>query len=149
MPPLDSPRNNPPHLRPIPMKTPAILSILTLTLLSSCSSPHGKRSFRNIDSNSDGAVTPAEFSDHVGKEAFRLLDSDGDGRISAAEWHARESHRSARTLFRRLDRNGDGHIDAAEFAAQPGSARRAEIDAIFHTLDRNLDSSLEWSEIAG
>ncbi|MEN9283929.1 MAG: hypothetical protein RLZZ179_1422 [Verrucomicrobiota bacterium] len=131
------------------MKTPAILSLLSLALLSSCTSPHGKRTFRGIDSNKDGSVTPAEFSDHVGKEAFRLLDSDGDGRVSPAEWHQKESHRSAQALFRRLDRNGDGHVDAAEFAAQPGSARRAEIDAIFHTLDRNLDSSLEWNEIAG
>jgi outer membrane protein len=94
-------------------------------------------------------VAVAAIAPAVVPKPVAPLDSDGDGRVSPAEWHQKESHRSAQALFRRLDRNGDGHVDAAEFAVQTGSARRAEIDAIFHTLDRNLDSSLEWNEIAG
>lgn len=117
--------------------------------LSSCVSDPGRRTFVRLDDNRDGKVTEAEFAGHVSSEGFRVLDMNGDGLISVPEWTKKESHTSSQALFRAMDANGDNTLSAGEFVAAPGSGKRAEIDAVFHTLDRNHDGGLEWGEVTG
>lgn len=118
--------------------------LLLTVLLASCVSP-GKRTFLALDSNQNGLVTAGEFAEHLTAEGFRSLDADGDGRIALSEWNAREPAKAAAPLFRELDSNRDGSLDRSEFSSSP--RKRQHFEGIFHSLDRNGDGALMWSEL--
>ena len=124
-----------------------LMAAATVMAVSSCAVSHGRRVFRELDSNGDGKVTVAELSGHRGRETFRVLDRDGDGRVGSGEWNEKETRKASAALFRKLDGDGDGLLDAGEFAVAAGSAREAEVASVFHTLDRDHDGALEWREI--
>lgn len=119
-------------------------TISLLTLLASCSTP-GKREFRVLDSNGNGIVTAGEFAEHLTREGFRKLDTNTDGKISPAEWSTAETAKAATPLFRELDSNRDGSLVMTEF--QASSKKRAHFEGIFHSLDRDGDGALMWEEI--
>ena len=130
------------------MKFLQLSAFIGFATLSSCATDHGRHTFRKLDANRDGKVSVPEFSSHLGGESFRLLDRDADGIVSAAEWTEKESAATSASLFRTIDTNGDHYLQRSEFAAPPGGARYAEIEGVFHTLDRNHDGALEWEEIS-
>lgn len=130
------------------MKFLQLSAFIGVAILTSCATDHGRQTFRKLDADRDGKVSVPEFSSHLGGESFRLLDRDADGMVSAAEWTEKESAATSASLFRSLDANGDNCLQRSEFAAPTGSKRYAEIEGVFHTLDRNHDGALEWEEIS-
>ena len=46
---------------------------------------------------------------------------------------------------RPFDKNRDGSLTQAEFTAS--KTQRRQLSNIFHTVDRNHDGGLEWSEV--
>jgi len=129
------------------MKSLRFAFFASVTLLCSCAADHGRRTFRTLDFDRDGKVSVAEFASHLSGESFRVLDHDANGVVSAAEWTQKESVSTSNALFRTLDHDGNGSLDQKEFAAPQGSDRYAEIESVFHTLDRSHDGVLEWDEI--
>ncbi|ESQ87879.1 EF-hand domain-containing protein [Asticcacaulis benevestitus] len=98
--------------------------------------------FSDIDTNSDGVISQAEFDafkakrseghghghwgghrgrHHMGPPDLKTLDTDGDGKVSFAEFSAR-----SKALFGRLDTDHDGSLSAAELKARPPRGREGE-----------------------
>lgn len=93
--------------------------------------------FAGIDTNRDGALSPAELdvaraasearlrrmaaddparSEYAAMPAFEALDRDANGRVDPDEFVAAQQV-SLRQRFQRLDENGDGLLTEAEFEA--------------------------------
>lgn len=89
--------------------------------------------FSDIDTNSDGVISQAEFDaftpkgpegrdgpnghggpHHMGPPDLKTLDSNGDGKVSYDEFSAR-----SKALFDKLDSDHDGALSEAELKAPP------------------------------
>ena len=123
--------------------------------------------FRELDSNGDNYVTPAEWP--LERAKFDLVDRDRDGRLSRSELLTPNVVRDRDELNARLrqaDANRDGFLspaerqraaDAANAAANRARARentwnpRATVQdqRRFESLDRNRDNRLERRELRG
>jgi Ca2+-binding EF-hand superfamily protein len=118
-------------------------------LLAGCATSPGLKTFRTLDSNSDGEVTEHEFASNISTQSFQLLDANADAGISEAEWKTKEAGTSSPALFRAMDTDHNGEVSSSEFSDAPGSRKRREIQGIFHTLDRDHDGGLSWPEVSG
>lgn len=107
----------------------------------------GRAGFDRIDLNGDSAISEAEFATHIVHESFGLLDANKDGAIHFDEWRARESEAGSVALFEALDLNADGQLRFEEFDSS--DRKRDALGRMFHTLDRNDDGLLEWTEVRG
>jgi Ca2+-binding EF-hand superfamily protein len=103
------------------------------------------RTLAFMDQDKDGAVSSAEFYQHVKTYAFKSLDANKDGQISKLEWQAVETGPEAEALFQRWDRNGDGHLTLKEFRNTPKA--QETIVNLFKTLDVDGDGELRASEL--
>ena len=107
---------------------------------SSGDAPAASRTFKLIDTDSDGKIT----LDEIRAEQARLIgaaDLDGDGKLSVDEfrrrgWWFQRLHTS--TLFDLMDANGDAVLTADEIAAP--SARW------FKRYDKNADGRITSTE---
>jgi len=88
-----------------------------------------------LDRNKNGRVDTDEWPG--GFATFRDLDENNDGRVNADEYFTRGGSWQRQQRFRQWDRNGDGIIQSTEWK----SARD-----LFHRLDTNRNSQIEWSE---
>ncbi|MCO4319716.1 EF-hand domain-containing protein [Phyllobacterium sp. 21LDTY02-6] len=104
--------------------------------------PQGQPPHRQakLDSNKDGSVDLAEFSN---ADRLKEADKDGDGKLSQEEMEAlamkRIVERQVQRMTKRLDVDGDGTVTIAEVEKQ--KAKR------FALMDRNDDGKLEGKEL--
>ena len=63
-------------------------------------------SFKEMDDNGDGSLSPDEVDDHVVGDAFKMLDDDGDGSVSAKEFSDQMNDD-----FATADKDGDGLLN--------------------------------------
>ena len=142
--------------------------------------PNGraKRVFDACDTNKDGFLDLAEFTNRPAEAWFDSLDEDGDGKLSLAEFTSqcaseqdrkRESdifkicdrdgdgklsleevkNRPPRANFRKLDTDGDGFLRFEEFsAAELNGLPAARARRIFKLIDRNGDGKLSFEELS-
>ena len=83
-----------------------------------------RRSFEEMDSNSDSVITADEFRGP--EEAFSRIDADGDGQINREEMEAASSPRPP--TFEELDVNDDSFISADEFRGNQTAFSRADVN---------------------
>lgn len=98
----------------------------------------GRHDLFQADSNSDGALTRAEFD--AGRDAmFARVDANNDGQLSRDE-HRGGRHRGRRGMrhMSAADANGDGAISRDEFLARPLE--------MFRRLDSDSDGSVSPEE---
>jgi Ca2+-binding EF-hand superfamily protein len=86
---------------------------------------------RNNNNQIDRNEWPGGFAD------FRELDANGDSKVSATEYFERGGNWQRRQRFREWDKNGDGIIQSTEWQTE---------NALFHRLDTNANSQVEWEE---
>ncbi len=130
------------------------------------SDPYEDR-FRELDSDGDGYVTPAEWP--LERAKLDLVDRNKDGRLSRAELLTPNFVRDNDELearLRRADTNRDGFLspaekqraaEAANAAANRARAREntwnprstLQDQRRFESLDRNRDNRLERRELRG
>jgi EF hand domain-containing protein len=105
-------------------------------LLAETASPAGEVQFVQLDADSDGFITVAEWKG--GPLTFANLDRDGDDILTRTEFFSREQrYRSREERFRALDADRDGRVSAREWKWGP------EALAI---LDQNHDGFLNRKE---
>jgi Ca2+-binding EF-hand superfamily protein len=88
-----------------------------------------------LDRNKNGQIDSSEWPG--GFATFRDLDQDGDGRVTSSEYFDRGGNWQRRQRFQSWDKNGDGIIQSTEWQNEP---------ALFHRLDTNANSQIEWEE---
>jgi hypothetical protein len=86
--------------------------------------------FRQLDANRDGVVSWYEYSGTDGEGTRARRDDRGYGERDA-------NSEPERQRFRAWDKNGDGIIQSTEWQTEP---------ALFHRLDTNGNSQVEWDE---
>lgn len=92
----------------------------TVEVLAASERGGARHSFEELDANSDGQVSQAEFAAHRA-ERFETADANGDGQLSRDEILARgkardeaRAERRADKMLERLDANKDGALTLAE-----------------------------------
>ena len=84
--------------------------------LSSTATVGLKHAFEYFDANSDGVLTPDEFSTALKALSTLRIDEDGEGAEGTLGMEAlRLTSEQTDTLVASLDRNSDGVIDYDEF----------------------------------
>jgi len=123
--------------------------------------PYNAALFHQLDRNGDSTLSPDELANMNnaalkqldrnhnnqidrdewpgGFAQFRDLDANNDGRISSDEYFGRGGEWQRRQRFQSWDKNRDGIIQSTEWQAAPD---------LFHRLDTNHNSQLEWTEFA-
>ena len=107
------------------------------------------QSFRDVDTNHDGAISVSEAMDYQGR-VFAVFDANKDDSLTVAEFlgervgatafgfFARETLELKKDRFVLWDQNGDGILSRTEFIAGGLIA--------FARADRNGDSKLDENE---
>jgi Ca2+-binding EF-hand superfamily protein len=104
--------------------------------------------FKNIDENSDGKITPREFSEDMKEHTFQKLDADDDKMIEKEEWLGYESISDREKhvdLFERMDKDKDKRISFFEFSDY--ADKKSNIEEAFIGLDKDGNNSLSPDEI--
>lgn len=116
-----------------PEQTPAVKE-------STKTSGHEHKRGARLDTNDDGALDQAEFTNI---DRLKEADTDKDGTLSKQEIEAmvtkRVVERQTERMTKRLDVNGDGVVTIAEVEKQ--KAKR------FALMDRNDDGKIDKSEM--
>lgn len=121
----------------------AVLLATTLAVAGSAAAdmpgaagPAGEVQFVQLDADSDGFITLAEWKG--GRVTFESLDRDGDAVLTHLEFFFREQrYRSREERFRELDADRDGRLSASEWKWGPET---------LSILDRNRDGFLNRRE---
>jgi Ca2+-binding EF-hand superfamily protein len=94
-----------------------------------------KAALKQLDRNHNNVIDSDEWPG--GFANFRDLDANYDGHVTADEYFSRGGEWQRRQRFRAWDKNGDGIIQSTEW--------RTAAD-LFHRLDTNQNSQVEWQE---
>lgn len=97
-----------------------------------------ERGFANLDRNSDGRISRAEW--YYDREAFVRADRNGDNFLTKAEFLGHDVDSDLEDRFDYLDANNNGRIERSEWH---GSAET------FDWMDRNRDGVLSRREAVG
>jgi Ca2+-binding EF-hand superfamily protein len=112
--------------------------------------------FKSVDTNHDGFISPAELTAQQNKELqalqaqaraklqqdFKQLDTNKDGSLSFAEFSAVATVKPSQTpaqMISAMDTNKDGKVSPAEFQAQRL--------ALFDKVDANHDGTVTADEM--
>lgn len=107
---------------------------------ASAQSSSAKAVLQALDANGDSLVLEDEFVDGIKKLAFANMDQDSDGKITAAEWNAAEGGAQSAAVFKRMDLTKDGSLEELEFIHDVNS--RNALAGVFRTLDKNGANAL-------
>lgn len=112
--------------------------------------PEPMLDFAEVDTNSDGKITPEEL-DAYRAARTAALDADKDGKISAAEMQAQIEARMktraagmAARMVEMRDTDGDGLLSAAELAEPPMPGMAG---MIFDRADADKDGAVTQAEL--
>jgi Ca2+-binding EF-hand superfamily protein len=94
-----------------------------------------RATLKQLDRNHNKVIDTEEWPG--GFAQFRDLDENNDSRVTAEEYFSRGGEWQRRQRFNTWDRNRDGIIQSTEW--------RNAAD-VFHRLDTNGDSQVDWSE---
>jgi Ca2+-binding EF-hand superfamily protein len=97
-----------------------------------------ERGFENVDRNSDGRITRAEW--YYDREAFIRADRNRDNVLTKAEFLGNDVDSDREDRFDDLDANNNGRIERSEWHGSPET---------FEWMDRNNDGVLSRSEGVG
>jgi Ca2+-binding EF-hand superfamily protein len=90
---------------------------------------------KQLDRNHNNVIDTEEWPG--GFAQFRDLDENNDGRVTSEEYFSRGGDWQRRQRFNAWDKNRDGIVQSTEW--------RNAAD-LFHRLDTNGDSQVDWSE---
>lgn len=125
------------------------IALAAVPMMADARGDKGPRiNFEEIDANSDGELTQAEFDAHR-TARFTSADANGDGLLNKEEMLARArdganermTHRVER-MIERLDSNDDGQLSEEELQAR-AKGRRGDI---FERLDADKSGSISKAE---
>lgn len=129
------------------MKFPSgLLLPLLVVAVTGCATTAPKtlpleKRFKKADTNGDGLVTRAEFTDFVIEDAFLRYDRDGDGFVSEQEYVAGGG---TAANFRKINTSGTGKATLAE--ARASKVIRETLVVPFDEADVSRNGYVTWEE---